>query len=204
MKRQIILPEQSLTFSDYFKLRASTEDILNYFGYSKSNEHLVLPRSDREIKVFETLSARLEEHIIHISLENELTRREFLLAPIISEVRHLTDSKLRSEYWLEYNHQLRGSLDYYLRREGNLVVIEAKQADLTRGFTQLAVEMIALDKSEEIEGNLIYGAVSTGREWQFGLLLRQERKIVQDVNLYVLLVNLEDILRSLIGILENK
>ena len=41
--------------------------------------------------------------------------------------------------------QLKGSLDYYLYSVGKLLVIEAKNADLAKGFTQLAVELIALD-----------------------------------------------------------
>ncbi len=202
MNRPIISPEQSLTFSDYFKLRASTEDILNYFGYSKTNESLELPSSNKEIVNFETLEARLKEHLIHISLENELTRREFLLAPILSEVRHITQSKLRSEYWFEYNHQLRGSFDYLLKKEKNLVIAEAKQSDLTRGFTQLAVEMIAIDKAEVSEKPVIYGAVTTGEEWRFGKLDRQTKIVHQDIRLFVLPTNLEEIMRILIGILE--
>ncbi|MCY7376239.1 MAG: hypothetical protein LH472_09750 [Pyrinomonadaceae bacterium] len=203
MKRQIINPETSYTFSDYFKLRASTEDILDYFGYSKINESLVLPLSEKEIVNFDVLDARLKEHLIHISLENELTRREFLLAPILSEVRHITQSKLRSEYWFEFNHQLRGSFDYLLKKEKNLVIAEAKQSDLTRGFTQLAVEMIAIDKAEATEKPIIYGAVTTGEEWRFGKLDRQTKTVYQDIRLIVLPTNLEEIMRILIGILED-
>ena len=203
MNNPIISPEQPLTFSDYFKLRASTEDILDYFGYSKINESLDLPFSDQEITNFDTLDARLKEHLIHISLENELTRREFLLAPILSEVRHITQSKLRSEYWFEYNHQLRGSFDYLLKKEKNLVIAEAKQSDLTRGFTQLAVEMIAIDKAAATEKPIIYGAVTTGEEWRFGKLDRQTKIVYQDIRLIVLPTNLEEILRILIGILEH-
>ena len=47
----------------------------------------------------------------------------------MAEVRRLTGSKLRSEYWFEVNHQLSGSLDYFLQREQNLLVVEAKNAD---------------------------------------------------------------------------
>lgn len=203
MNNPVISPEQALTFSDYFKLRASTEDILNYFGYSKVNESLDLPLSKKEIVNFDVLDARLKEHLIHISLENELTRREFLLAPILSEVRHITQSKLRSEYWFQFNHQLRGSFDYLLKKEKNLVIAEAKQADLTRGFTQLAVEMIAIDKAEATEKPVIYGAVTTGEEWRFGRLDRQTKIVYQDIRLMVLPTNLEEIMQILIGILQQ-
>lgn len=47
-------------------------------------------------------------------------------------------------------------------------MVEAKQADMTRGFTQLAVELIALDRWVESNDLILYGAVTTGDIWQFG------------------------------------
>ncbi|MDB9535014.1 hypothetical protein PN451_03980 [Dolichospermum planctonicum CS-1226] len=41
------------------------------------------------------------------------------------------------------NNWLKGNLDYLLRSRESLLVIEAKNNDLARGFTQLAVELIA-------------------------------------------------------------
>lgn len=201
MKRQIINPETSYTFSDYFKLRVRTDEILDYFGYSKQNEKAILPLFAGEIPRLESLADKIQEVLLHISLENEITRREFLLAPIMFEVRHLTQAKLNSEYWIEINNQLKGSLDYYLKRENELLVVEAKNADLTRAFTQLAVELVAVDMASETENNIIYGAVSTGQEWQFGRLNRTEKKFYQDINTFAVSNNLEKIMRILIGIL---
>lgn len=203
MKKLIIPPEQSLTFSDYFKLRARTEDILAYFGYKKVNEILHFKQSEIEMPMYDYLNSQIEDHLIHISLENEITRREFLIAPILSFVRKLTQAKLNSEYWFEVSHQLKGSLDYYLQHDNDLLVVEAKNADLTRAFAQLAVELVALDQAEETDRETIYGAVSTGQEWQFGKLERTTKTFYQGVNVHVLPNNLEEILRILIGILEN-
>lgn len=203
MKQNVILPENSYTFSDYFKMRIPTEQVLNYFGYSKKNERLDLPIFSGELPSIRQLSERIEEVLIHISLESEITRREFLIAPIIFEVRHITQAKLNSEFWIEYDHQLRGSLDYFLRDQQNLLVVEAKNADLTRGFTQLAVEMIALDKSVEETTDQIYGAVTTGREWHFGKLDRKTKTIFQSIDSFAIPNNLEEIVRMLVGILEK-
>ena len=204
MKRQIIDPETSYTFSDYFKLRVRTEDLLNYFGYDKVNVRMQFRRSECEMTMFDYLSLQIEDHLLHISLENEITRREFLIAPIMSFVRSLTDAKLNSEYWFEINHQLKGSLDYYLRRENDLLIVEAKNADLTRAFTQLAAEMIAVDLAEETDKDVIFGAVSTGQEWQFGKLERKNKIFYQDIQVYALPNYLEEIVRILTGILEEK
>jgi len=204
MTRQVISPNKSYTFHDYFKLRFAAEDVLSYFGYEKQSARLEPPRSAREITVLEDLYSRLEENFLHISLENEITRREFLIAPVMSEVRRITQSKLSSEYWFEYNHQLKGSFDYFLRRDKNLIVVEAKNSDLARGFTQLAVEMIALDKADEISQQLIYGAVTTGGVWQFAELDRVRKIVSQDIVTFDLLKELEDLMRILIGVLEQK
>lgn len=204
MRQNAILPENSYTFSDYFRMRIPTEEVLNYFGYSKKNQRLDLPRFSGDLPTMRQLAERIEEVLIHISLESEITRREFLIAPVVFEVRHLTKAKLNSEYWIEYNHQLRGSLDYFLRDEHNLLVVEAKNADLTRGFTQLAVEMIALDKSDDESKEPIYGAVTTGREWHFGKLNRETKVVSQSIESFTIPNNLEEIVRILVGILETK
>jgi len=47
-----------------------------------------------------------------------------------------------------------------VRARNNFLVVEAKQADLTRGFTQLAVKLIALAEWEEKD--FLFGAVSIG------------------------------------------
>lgn len=202
--KTVISPEQSYTFHDYFRMRVSTDDILEYFGYVKENVKLDVPRSQRELPNFENLQFEIHDTLLHISLENEITRREFLIAPIMALVRRLTAAKLRSEYWFEFNDQLKGSLDYFLKRDKHLLVVEAKNADLTRGFRQLAVEMIALDKSGETDQPILYGAVTTGEEWRFAELERATNLIRQDLNIYYISKDLENILQNLVGILENK
>lgn len=203
MKRQVINPETSYTFSDYFRLRARTDEVLDYFGYAKENLFMDFQKSGSDLPMFDYLSSQIKDHLLHISLENEITRREFLIAPVMSFVRSLTGAKLNSEYWFEINHQLKGSLDYYLRKESELLIVEAKNADLTRAITQLAVQMIAVDLAEETDNNSIFGAVSTGQEWQFSRLDRKDKKFYQDVQVRGLPNNLEEIVRILVGILEK-
>jgi len=65
-----------------------------------------------------------------------------------------------------------------------LLVIEAKQADLSRGFTQLAVELIALDQWIDSELSVLYGSVTTGEDWRFAIYNRQEKQINEDLKLY--------------------
>jgi hypothetical protein len=149
------------------------------------------------------LKVRLEESLPYISLTSEIARREFLIAPVLLEVVHYTQAKIRVEFPLEVTAQLKGTLDYYLQAKNNLVIVEAKNADLQRGLTQLAVELIALDQWIESNIERLYGAVSIGNIWQFGILERQPKHVTQDVNLYRVPADLEDLLKILVAILTG-
>lgn len=193
--------EGSYTFSDYFKLAYETEDIVNYFGYDYQLDSLNLPSYSADLDRLNDLKERLNEIVPFISLSNELARRELMIAPVLMEIIHYTQAKLRISYPLKANDQLKGELDYYLESSGNLLVIEAKNADLQRGFTQLAVELIAVDQLIE-STPVIYGAVSTGNIWQFGLLKRESKEIFQDFNLFRSPADLEALLRVLVAMLK--
>ena len=202
-KVPIIQPDQSYTFADYFKLNSDTEDVLAYFGYSFQPQLLELPKSDRNLERIEALKQRLQESLPYVSLTTEIARREFLIAPVLMDLIYYTQVRIRIEYPLIVNDQLKGSLDYYLQSENELLVIEAKNADLQRGFTQLGVELIAIDQWSPSDNPTLFGAVSVGNIWQFGILHRQTKQVLQDINLFRVPADLEDLLRVLVAILEG-
>lgn len=72
---------------------------------------------------------------------------------------------------------------------------------MARGFTQLAVELIAIDAWTDSQEASLQGAVSTGDIWQFGLLNRESKQITQNLNLYRVPADIEDLLRILVAIL---
>ncbi|NJM72355.1 MAG: hypothetical protein HC862_20500 [Scytonema sp. RU_4_4] len=202
-KLPIIQPEQSYTFADYFKLNYDSDEILGYFGYGFQPQSLSLPKSERTLERLENLKARLEESLPYVSLTSETARREFLIAPVLMELIHYTQVRVKVEYPLIINDQLKGVIDYYLQSKEQLLIIEAKNADLQRGFTQLGVELIAVDQWSPTDNPTLYGAVSIGNIWQFGILKRPQKQVLQDINLYRVPADLEDLLRILIAILEN-
>ncbi len=100
--------------------------------------------------------------------------------------------------------RLKGRLDYFLRAKHNLLVVEAKQGDLEKGFKQLAVELVALDRwAEDSREPRFYGAVSEGTAWQFGFVERAEKRIVADFNTYTVPRDLEDVVRILVALLSD-
>ena len=194
----IIQPDQSYTFADYFKLNFAPQDILAYFGVTLQRRSLQLQQYTGLLDRLANLKTRIEESLPRLSLTSEMARREFLIAPVLTDLLHYTQATLNVEYPINVNHQLKGSLDYLLQNHQTVLVIEAKNEDLERGFVQLATELIALDQWIESDQPLIQGAISTGNIWQFGQFDRQSRAITQDIDLYRVPADVEEVLRILI------
>ncbi len=68
MKRSILKPGQSYTFSNYFDLPFHQEDILAEFGYSLERSRLSLPRTTQELDRLASLKERIEESLPYISI----------------------------------------------------------------------------------------------------------------------------------------
>lgn len=201
-KASILQPGKSYTFRSYFEMPYEPEDILAEFGYSLRRASWNLQQSTAELDRLADLKFKIEESLPYISLTSEAARRELLIAPVLLDLVHYTHAQLRIEYPLSVTDQLKGSLDYYLYTNQKLLIIEAKNGDLPRGFTQLAVELIAIDQWGDTNQSILLGAVSTGDIWQFGLLGRDEKQITQDLNLYRVPADLETLLRILVAALE--
>ena len=203
MKRQLNLPE-TCTFSDYFKLNAYPEDILGHFGYEFEARSLQLPSANVDQGEVDDLRDRLETGLPLITFNNEMVRREFLIAPVLLTVLKLTQAKLKTSYPVDVSSQLRGSLDYFLEAGQNLLVIEAKDENLERGFQQLAVELVAITKTiGEEQPTPIWGAVSIGKIWQFAVLDTTNQRVTQDLNLYRVPADLTPLTQGLVGILTS-
>jgi len=204
MHTEVVVRGKPYTFADYFRLNPDIEELLAYFGYSLEITKCQLPRTNRTLDRLEALRLRLEESLPNVGLTSEIARREFLIAPVLAELIHYTQAKIRVEYPLNISEQLQGTLDYFIRSKQNFLVVEAKNEDLQRGFTQLAVELIALSQWREEEQEEIFGAVSIGRVWQFGVLDCRAKRITQDTDLYQVPNDLEDLLRILVAILSGE
>jgi hypothetical protein len=202
MRPSLLTTQAGLTFADYFKINLDTDEVVAYFGYGYTSAAVELPRSDAPIPWYDDLYERLTASLSYVSLSSEAARREFLIAPIILDLARYQHVKVRVEYPLEVSEQLRGTIDYYLQAQQQLLIIEAKNADLQRGFTQLAAELIAVDRGTDAPTPHLYGAVSIGNVWQFGILDRMDKHITQDLNLYRVPADLRDLLQILTAILH--
>ena len=201
-KPKVLTIGQSYSFSKYFDLAFAPEDILADLGCTLVRDRLELPRYQGTIACLDFLAPYLERNLTHVNPISEAARREVMVAPTLLEVCSEVNGQLNIEYPIAVSEWLKGNLDYYVAAAQNLLVVEAKQSDLGKGFTQLAVELIAIDQWSETTQPSLYGAVTTGEIWKFGRFDRSSRQIFEDRNLYRIPNELTDLLQILIAFLK--
>ena len=139
----------------------------------------------------------------HISLNSEAAKREFFISPLLLELLDYISVDIDVEYPLNVHEQLKGNIDYVVSSSKAFIILEAKNADMEKGFTQLAVELIAMDIClEDDEENFIYGAITTGDVWRFGVLDRSGKTISKDIDAFVIPPDLEKLFSVFFGILN--
>jgi hypothetical protein len=197
-KTQILDPKKSYTFSQYAKMPFPTENILAEFGVGFKTLDLQLPT--RLPVSTSALKSELEENAALVDPASPKLRRASKIFPVLKTVCKFSQTQFKIEYPVRVSNWLRGSFDYFLPFAKNLVVIEAKNADIARGFTQLAVELIALDQWTESDTAIFYGCVTTGDTWKFGTFDRANRIIHKDINSYLVPGDIDRVLSILLGI----
>lgn len=205
MSKVIFKPDKKYTFSDYFDFTYPTEEIAAAFGYSFSTKVLDLPVATGINKhTIIALQDSFYEILPKIILNSEIAKRDFMIAPVLWEVIRHVKAKINVEYQIDIDDRLSGSLDYLIRSHQEIIVIEAKKGDIDKGFNQLTAEMIALDKYEENAlPDSLYGAVSIGELWRFGILDRKEKNIHRDLHTYRVPEDIEKVFSVILGVLQK-
>jgi hypothetical protein len=201
----LLYRQQNYGFNDYFDMGLEASELATELGYTLKRKNLQLPQFQGELDRLEELHDRLEEVLPYVPLTSELARREIIISRVMTEVIHYTHAELRIEYPLKVSNWLQGNLDYLFQLKNpatQFVVIEAKYEDLTRGFTQLVVELAAIDQWEKTphvdQQPQVIGAVTTGLSWQFGRLDRASKSLEQGINSYRVPEDLESVMRILV------
>lgn len=205
-KKILDLENANYSFNDYFKINIRADDLATLFGYSYELKELEF----KDVELSDGLKAWIDDFLSHydnlrklVNLTNEMAVREFLISPVIFELVKRFDVKVDIENSVYHSDILKGSIDYILSKKSSFIAIEAKNSDMNRGFNQLISELIALDKIIEQDDSLIYGVVTTGTEWNFALLDRKNKQIIQDNKSLYFTQDLEKIFQSILSILDE-
>jgi hypothetical protein len=112
----------------------------------------------------------------------EKAKSEFLIAPILAEVRDQVGNQIGlfsgTEFSVDPEKGLQGFCDFILSRSPEqldvtapvVTVVEAKNDNLKSGLGQCIAEMVAAQIFNDREGRpieVIYGAVTSGTNWRF-------------------------------------
>jgi hypothetical protein len=127
-----------------------------------------------------------------IAQSTEKARSEFMIAPILAEIRQHLSGQVALfsgvEFVVDEANGLSGVCDFLFSRSKQnlyieapvLSVVEAKNESFKQGIAQVGAEMVAAQRFNQREGLIlpvIFGAVTIGNEWQFLKLEGQQLSI---------------------------
>lgn len=164
-----------MAYSDYTSLQKLTAEL----GITNKRHNLfasIIP-----INPTQKLIDDIAEAQNYYSLTTEKAKSEFLIAPILKEVKrtHLESVSVFSGVNLETNRTgLNGFCDFILTNTADSVeliapiccLVEAKNRSIEEGFAQCAAEMFAailFNEQSHIKSEIMYGCVTNGYEWCF-------------------------------------
>ena len=116
------------------------------------------------------------------SIHTEKARSEFIVAPILAEVRKLMNHRISLFSGVDFNvdpaQGLNGTCDFILAaspvqlflQRPVVMIVEAKNDNIKSGLGQCVAEMVAARLFNERQGDgpsTIHGAVTTGSIWRF-------------------------------------
>lgn len=191
------------TFSDYFDSILSAQDIARGFGYTLEEVNLHLAHWLPESVNLSWLQRTLQVNLNRSRLSNEFSRRAAIVSPILHEVCEIADLKVSNEYGISISPHLMGIVDYWIEADATLLIVEAKESDLVRGFKQLIPELIASHYWTQKAIPTLFGGLTDGERWQFARLDRQHNIIHQDQRVYAL-AELESLVGTLVAIVQPR
>ena len=127
---------------------------------------------------------------------NEKARSEWIISPVLTAVRRLSNSQVSvfsgKEFNVDSEQDLTGYVDFLIARSPRLLVleapiimmVEAKPENLNAGLGQCAAEMVAAQIFNQKPDKIIYGCVTNGELWKF--LKLQETDLIIDLESYAL------------------
>jgi hypothetical protein len=197
-----VLEDRPYSFSEVFQLNIPAADLLPALGYGFTREFIDFP-GIQPVDV-SSLEQEFREVLPYTDLNNEQARRETIVSSIVKFLVRRLQCRLSYEYSIQ-SPRFYGNIDYFLQKQFQVVVIEAKRDDLENGFNQLAAELIALDCSDYADDSqtTLVGFLTTGTLWQIAALHRQTSNIVLSLNTYRVPEDLQTLVPILISSLQS-
>lgn len=137
----------------------------------------------KPIEPSEMLVNLLEQFIpLGTSIGTEKARSEFMIAPILAEVRKMANNQISlfsgNKFDVDKSKGLNGYCDFMFSASTSqlnlsapvMAIVEAKNENINSAFGQCMAEMVAAQIYNELKGRpikYIYGCVTTASVWKF-------------------------------------
>jgi hypothetical protein len=169
-----------MAYSDFTLAKAKAA-----FGLTSqkgSNLFATVTAVQPSISLSQTLSEFTE---LATLIGTEKARSEFLIAPILAEVRRQLGYRIAlfsgTEFNVDASRGLQGFCDFILSASEEqlyidapvMTIVEAKREDIIGGLGQCVAAMVAAQQFNENKGQSVpklYGAVTSGTNWRFLIL----------------------------------
>ncbi len=148
----------------------------------------------------EILTMILQDYIpLATAIGTEKARSEFLIAPILSEVRRQLNNQVSlfsgTDFNVDIEKGLLGYCDFLISASSEqffisapvINIVEAKNENIISGLGQCIAEMVAsqiFNQRQGIDIPVIYGAVTSGTNWRF-LMLNETLVCIDMVEYYI-------------------
>lgn len=152
------------------------------------------------VKPSEILTVTLQEYIsLATAIGTEKARSEFLIAPILTEVRRQVNYQISlfsgTDFNIDLEKGLIGYCDFLLSASREqffisapvITIVEAKNENIIGGLGQCVAEMVAaqiFNQRQSIDIPVIYGVVTSGTAWRF-LTLKENNVCIDLVEYYI-------------------
>ena len=200
-----------MAYSDFTNL----DDVESQFGITILSA-APLFRDAKAVPASAPIRYLLEENVsLALNINTEKARSEFIIAPVLVEVRQLLEKKVSLfsgiDFTVDVSCGLNGYCDFLLSYSPDQVflrapvacIVEAKNENIKSGYPQCITEMIAARIFNERHRHAvpaILGVVTTGSNWKF--LQLQGGHVLIDFDEY-LISQVEKILGIFVAVLQQ-
>lgn len=193
-----------------FNKYKSIADVLQEFSLTYTERNFI---EQTRIEIDPYFQNRLDFMLTEgVVFNSECAICESIIHPVLVEVwRQYADRLLLwSHQPLNYDENLTGIPDYMVAQRSArgkiildkpyLIIVEAKKDNFEEGWGQCLAELIASQKLNDDPNSQLFGIVSNGKVWEFGLLHATE--FTKNVKYYVL-EDLQSLMNGLNFIFAN-
>jgi hypothetical protein len=180
--------------------KVTLKNIKQDFGIKVIENQKFFSKDINKLTISDYLQTNLEEFApLALSINTEKSRSEWIIAPILGELRRIFHKNISlfsgTTFNVDQEQGLEGQCDYLISLNSEqfyitapvIAIVEAKKENIVSGLGQCIATMYAANIFNKQENNtidIIYGIVTTGTTWKF--LKLENNKAYIDIDEYYL------------------